>query len=133
MYDTIRGVYGNIAQFAERRGVMARVGINLDEFLRAHHADCAAVSDGSFLTSHRLSGSYVFSGSYRFLTSYAASYSTSYRYASSFTTSFGTSFKLSSSFKGSFASSFADRTGSARADYVKDGYIPVFGYGINLI
>ena len=133
-------------QVAGRRGVMASVGINLDEFLRIHCADAVKPADGSALSSHRLHGSYALSGSHRFLTSYATSYTTSYttsyrfassyRYVSSFTTSFGTSFRLASSFKSSFASSFADKIGSARmADAFKEdnGYIPVFGYGINFI
>ena len=101
-----------------------------------------ATSGGSFSSSYRLSGSYALAGSYRFMTSYASSYTTSYRFASSyryvssFASSFGTSFKLSSSFRSSFASSFADKIGSARAagNMESDGgYIPVFGYGINLI
>ena len=89
-------------------------------------------SAGSFSTSYRMSGSYAFAGSYRFLTSYATSYTTSYQFASSFRTSF----RIASSFKSSFASSFAGKIGSARnAGSFKEsgGYLPVFGYGINLI
>lgn len=97
-----------------------------------------ATSGGSFSSSYRMTGSYTLAGSYRLLTSYAASYTTSYRFASSysyvssFATSFRTSFRLSSSFKGSFAG----RTGSAKVSgsaETNSGYIPVFGYGINLI
>ena len=98
----------------------------------AADAGSFATSGGSFSSSYRLSGSYSL------LTSYTTSYrfASSYRYVSSFTSSFGTSFRLYSSFKSSFASSFAGKIGSARAagnTESNGGYIPVFGYGINLI
>ena len=89
-------------------------------------------ASSSFASSYRVSGSYTLAGSYRLVTSYAASYTTSYRFASSYNTSFAssfvTSFRPSSSFKGN------GRTGSAKISKSADnGYIPVFGYGIDLI